>query len=986
MKLRRVFVIVCVLMALFTSVAFAKKVEYTDPNTNKTVTLDTDKDTITYDDTDGDLIVNGVKIEGIKETDLKDSATSTSDMMKDLPGYDMLNKIEESFRKMSITGIDRLRGPAMTLLWSLGVISIASTWMLYEGQLRLSFVIETVMKIGFYTFLVMYWGTITGDIGDTFQNAGALASMGSVGSKIDWNAGKVLQLGFKCVAEIWGNITLVGTIAHPIDTIIRVIGLFCVLAGYLLLAFEMLVTRVEWSIFRCLSLIFLPLGVLRFTAGFAQGAIRGMFSYGAKLMVITFLTGIICEQTQLTNTTLSKDASTPETLCLGFAFLALAWIVKSAGALAQGLVSGSPAMSGGAMKAAATGLLGTGVGMVAGAYANASASAPGAALVGKAAGAMATGGTGAIAMGMAGKMGMSMAQMTTAMQTMTAASGGGDGGGGTTAKLTGDSQNGGRKKDDNPAPQGRPAQQRGNQDLHQQQQTQLQQAEQIQAENPQADANGNQQPQNSQDQNVVKPNAENAEAVKNAAEGGNLDAKNAEGVVAGQEGAEKGKSAEGASQGEGADNKIEAGDTSAVAGATANANETAMNNVVSDEDKNGSQEGGDESKVEADKEQADNVGEAAGQPASDMTDDEYKNMVGEYAQDTMPEADYNNIVGGDASKPAENSASPAGTTVEHGAERPVGGENADASVVKGDGQAAAVIGAAAMTGNLSNQNNQFNKRSEGTDKTTEAKQTAKAESGENKTTETEQGSKRAANVVPPVGTPAQEQSGETKPTDKVADATKHQPPADGNLTDEQKMQKQQEEQAKNKVQDGLEGERPATDQVAANQARVGEAEAAAQAGVGGLGGNADLSDAQKLENFAKSNPVEYAYLAAYSKVFDENGNVKASATDDDKANFMYAKGQYERHQQALDAFKEQQQMEAAAKAYQQKSTASKALGFAGRFTKELAIQAVSNLGPVDFLMDQAQLGVSRARRFRRFKNDQWKTYDSVGGEVGIQRD
>lgn len=969
MKLRRVFVIVCVLMALFTSVAFAKKVEYTDPNTNKTVTLDTDKDTITYDDTDGDLMVNGVKIEGVKETDLKDVATSTSDMMKDLPGYDMLNKIEESFRKMSITGIDRLRGPAMTLLWSLGVISIASTWMLYEGQLRLSFVIETVMKIGFYTFLVMYWGTITGDIGDTFQNAGALASMGSVGSKIDWNAGKVLQLGFKCVAEIWGNITLVGTIAHPIDTIIRVIGLFCVLAGYLLLAFEMLVTRVEWSIFRCLSLIFLPLGVLRFTAGFAQGAIRGMFSYGAKLMVITFLTGIICEQTQLTNTTLSKDASTPETLCLGFAFLALAWIVKSAGALAQGLVSGSPAMSGGAMKAAATGLLGTGVGMVAGAYANASASAPGAALVGKAAGAMATGGTGAIAMGMASKMGMSMAQMTTAMQTMTAASGGGDGGGGTTAKLTGDSQNGGKKKDDNPAPQGKPAQQKVNQDLHQQQ------AEQIQAENPPVDANGKQQPQNSQDQNAVKPNADNAEAVKNATESGNLDAKNAEGAVASQEGAGKGKSDESTPQGEVTDNKVEAGDTSAVAGATANANETATNNVVNNEDKDGSQEGGDESKVEADKGQADDVGKATDQPAPDMTDDEYKNMVGEDAQ-----------VGEDASKFAENGNPPAGTTVEHGAEQPVGGENTDTSAVKGDEQAAAAVGVAAMTGSLANQNNQFNKQPEGTDKTTEAKQTAKAESGENKTAETEQGSKRAANVVPPVGAPAQEQSGEAKPTDKVADATKHQPPADGNLTEEQKMQKQQEEQAKNKVQDGLEGERPATDQVAANQARVGEAEAAAQAGVNGLGGNADLSDAQKLENFAKSNPMEYAYLAAYSKVFDENGNVKASATDDDKANFMYAKGQYERHQQALDAFKEQQQMEAAAKAYQQKSTAGKALGFAGRFTKELAIQAVSNLGPVDFLMDQAQLGVSRARRFRRFKNDQWKTYDSVGGEVGIQRD
>lgn len=56
------------------------------------------------------------------------------------------------------------------------------------------------------------------------------------------------------------------------------------------------------------------------------------------------------------------------------------------------------------------------------------------------------------------------------------------------------------------------------------------------------------------------------------------------------------------------------------------------------------------------------------------------------------------------------------------------------------------------------------------------------------------------------------------------------------------------------------------------------------------------------------------------------------------------------------------------------------------FAKELGIQFFCALPFVDKVMDEAQKGVARKKRFERFRNGQWKEHSSIGGEVGIQED
>lgn len=481
--IKRVLLILCLLLSLCTGLAFAAEKGVTmtvqdskgntktlyNVYTENGVTYGSEKPNGNLDqrqnlnllltgDVDKDWQEAGWKSTSHKFDEWGNIQRTANDIAAQAKKVKLLDEVEKKFDEASATAITRLRGPAMSLLLILATISLATNWGLYEGQLRLTFVIETILKVGFFIFLLNYWGTITGDIGNSFKEAGILAAFGDAPAKIE-GSGHVLGLGFECVSELWKNISIVDTIVHPIDSIIRVIGLFCVLVGYLLLAFEMLVTKVEWSIFRCLSMLFLPLGVLKFTSGFFQGTLRGMFSYGAKLMVINFLVGMIFNNTMIATTKLGKESSTAETLATGFIFLVLAWIVKSAGGLAQGLVSGSPSLSGQSLKNTLTGLAAGGAGMVIGAAGKASLGP-----AGVAGSAVAGATTGAPADAILKGAGISMAEFQSVTGTMSSGSGGGGGafgGIGSTGENKGGAGGKAEKRTENPlpTPKGTPSQQ-----------------------------------------------------------------------------------------------------------------------------------------------------------------------------------------------------------------------------------------------------------------------------------------------------------------------------------------------------------------------------------------------------------------------------------------------------------------------------------------------------------------------------------------------
>lgn len=283
--------------------------------------------------------------------------------------------LEEQFEKIATNGVEKLRPHIITLIFLLGLISFCTNWSLYEGQMRLSMIIGTIMKIGFFFWLAMVWTDVADAIFTSLQNIGLVAANAGIDDNFTTkvNGSAIVDRGFIACSALWSSLK----ITSPIISLIKLGGIGLILFSHFWIAFEVFITRVEFRIFECLAFVFLPFGVFQATSFLFQKCVSGVFGYGAKLMVMTFLVGV-CEsqinwQSKAGMTSpfaLDAKSTYGDCLVVGLSLLLMAFLVSKAGELASGIVSGQPSMSGkgvvGAMKSVAK-TAGKGAGMVAGA-------------------------------------------------------------------------------------------------------------------------------------------------------------------------------------------------------------------------------------------------------------------------------------------------------------------------------------------------------------------------------------------------------------------------------------------------------------------------------------------------------------------------------------------------------------------------------------------------------------------------------------------
>ena len=287
----------------------------------------------------------------------------------------VFKSLEEQFEKIATNGVKKLRPHIITLICLLGMISFCTNWSLYEGQMRLSMIIGTIMKIGFFFWLAMVWTDVADAIFTSLQNIGLVAANAGVDdnftSKI--NGSTIVDRGFVACSALWSSLK----ITSPIISLIKLGGIVLILFSHFWIAFEVFITRVEFRIFECLAFVFLPFGVFQATSFLFQKCVSGVFGYGAKLMVMTFLVGVCESQINWQSEAgmdspfaLTEKSTYGDCLVVGLSLLLMAFLVSKAGELASGIVSGQPSMSGkgvvGAMKSAAKTVAG-GAAMVAGA-------------------------------------------------------------------------------------------------------------------------------------------------------------------------------------------------------------------------------------------------------------------------------------------------------------------------------------------------------------------------------------------------------------------------------------------------------------------------------------------------------------------------------------------------------------------------------------------------------------------------------------------
>lgn len=265
-------------------------------------------------------------------------------MALDFSQQGVLDSVLEVFRLACMNGFTNLQPGAMALLGVLGIINICTTWTLYDGQLRLSRIIACIMKIGFFVYLITNMDKCTSWILTSFQNAGFIAAGVSQSSQsIALSPSGFLDLGFKLLGDnIWQGWKSAGL--NLGNVLMYLIVIFLTVLSFFFMALQILLTKIEFNIFAALAVILMPFGIFRQTQFLFQRCVSAVFAFGIKLMVMTFMCGLV--YTHVNDFTTMPDTAKEFSVMLRYAlsYVVMGYLVWKIPNLVSGMMQGTPAL------------------------------------------------------------------------------------------------------------------------------------------------------------------------------------------------------------------------------------------------------------------------------------------------------------------------------------------------------------------------------------------------------------------------------------------------------------------------------------------------------------------------------------------------------------------------------------------------------------------------------------------------------------------
>ena len=223
-----------------------------------------------------------------------DTAQSVSDQAKDVGFF---SGILNYFKGHLIKGGKNLMPVAISLSLLLMTIQIATTWTLYEGQLRMFELIKEVIRFSFILFLIYNFESLADTFIKGWMYFGGIASgiftyaadAEAIGKAPYYNPSTLIDMGWVCISEVFAKGT---SLAYPINSLLILVCGIVAYIGVVFIALQVTITLLEYYMVTCLGVILLPFGLLRYTHFLYNKLIQGIFTFGIKLMVVYFIAGL----------------------------------------------------------------------------------------------------------------------------------------------------------------------------------------------------------------------------------------------------------------------------------------------------------------------------------------------------------------------------------------------------------------------------------------------------------------------------------------------------------------------------------------------------------------------------------------------------------------------------------------------------------------------------------------------------------------------
>lgn len=267
-----------------------------------------------------------------------------------------LNDLLAFFRDHCISGLAALVPDAHYLVYLIGILEICMIWAAYFGELRLQEVIVKIFKIGTFFWLVSNWDYFTHDIlFESFKMAGQVASNTSFDVSPSGILDKGLYLTSQVIKSICSSSGWQSVLGGLGLLIVKLIFALIIIVAFGFMAIQVLLVNIEFYLVSTLSVILVPFGLIKHTSFLFEKALGAMFSFGIKLMFMTFIVGLGSVLFDTWNTAISGDSHISELISASIGAVTYAFLVWKIPDIAAGALNGSPSLDGGdAMGAAKT--------------------------------------------------------------------------------------------------------------------------------------------------------------------------------------------------------------------------------------------------------------------------------------------------------------------------------------------------------------------------------------------------------------------------------------------------------------------------------------------------------------------------------------------------------------------------------------------------------------------------------------------------------
>ena len=257
-----------------------------------------------------------------------------------------LTTVLKTFLEVFSLGRAEVGTDARSLLSVLAAIEIALAgiaWLMTSDDAIFG-LIKKLITVYFFVWLIDNYDRLLSVTVDGFLHvANRAAHNGIVDDQAFRDPSKIVDTGYRTVEYGLRALQNISLWSNPGDAIVTGFCILIILAAFYILAIQIFVTYLEFSLLTTLALIFLPFGVMRSTAFLAEKTFAAVIAFGVKLMVLGLIVAVAGPV--LDNLRLPPDPNWTMLLNMVVTCTAIAALAWHAPGVAAGLLAGSPSLS-----------------------------------------------------------------------------------------------------------------------------------------------------------------------------------------------------------------------------------------------------------------------------------------------------------------------------------------------------------------------------------------------------------------------------------------------------------------------------------------------------------------------------------------------------------------------------------------------------------------------------------------------------------------